>query len=231
LKAAPIDLICGLARSKQSYVVMDNTFAGFHNHHRDDIDIYLHSLTKHANGHSDVLGGIILGPKKLLRKIRHFQTLLGPSLDPHAAYLILRGLKTYDLRYERVCQTAMKVAIWLQNHPKVEQVFYPGLPTHPDHKRFLVQQKDFGGVLMFNLKNKRINLDTILDRCRVFHVLPSIGSTESLIVPATYFYGLDLSPDERQKACIDESSLRLSFGLESAEVLIAELEQLLTLVA
>ncbi|MFW7380713.1 MAG: trans-sulfuration enzyme family protein [Oligoflexus sp.] len=227
LKAAPIDLITSTAKKFGSLVVMDNTFAGFHNHHRDDIDLYLHSLTKYACGHSDALGGAILGRKGLIALIRETEILTGPSLDPQAAYLILRGLKTYRLRYEKACQTALEVARWLETQDKVEQVFYPGLPSHPDYQRFLGQQKDFGGVLMFNLKNKSCSIDKILDHCQRFHVLASLGSVESLIAPVLYFYGGDLNPEERQRACIDHTSLRLAIGLDEPEVLMSELKELL----
>lgn len=228
LKAAPIDYIVSHAKKHQSLVLMDNTFAGFHNHHNCGADIYLHSLTKFASGHGDVLGGAILGPKDLIRKIRETEIILGPSLDPHGAYLIIRGLKTYDLRYARACESALKLARWLKSHPKVEEVFYPGLPSHTDYERFCRQQKDFGTVIMFNLKNKDVSLDQILDNCSVFHVVASLGATESLIAPVLFFYGGDLSPAERKKACIDESSLRLAIGLDDPMLLIDELDRLLS---
>lgn len=227
LKAAPIEVITEAAKKFGSLVIMDNTFAGFHNHHRDDIDLYLHSLTKYAGGHSDALGGAILGRHELIESIRQTEILLGPSLDPHAAYLILRGLKTYRLRYQRACQTAMEVASWLEHHEKVEQVFYPGLASHPDHLRFQQQQTDFGGVLMFNLKNKATDIDPLLDHCQNFHVLASLGSIESLMAPVLYFFGGDLSREERKLACIDETSIRLAIGLDEPEVLIQELAELL----
>jgi cystathionine beta-lyase/cystathionine gamma-synthase len=217
LKAAPIDLITGLARQQGSLVVMDNTLAGFHNHHRDDIDLYLHSLTKYANGHSDALGGAVLGRHELIRQIHETVVLLGPSMDPQAAYLTLRGLQTYWLRYERSCETAGRLARWLEQQPEVERVFYPGLTSHPDHEVFKAQQRDFGGVIMVNLRNKQCNLDDFIDGTQHFKLLASLGSVESLIAPVEFFFGGGLSADEKKQACIDATSFRLAIGLEPFE--------------
>ena len=227
LQAAPIELILELAGKQKTITVLDNTLAGFHNHRNYDIDIYLHSLTKFASGHSDAMGGAILGRSAYLDVIRNFCLAMGHCLDPHNASLILRGLKTYDLRYQRACQSALKIANWLETHPAIETVFYPGLNSHPQFQQFCHQQVDFGSVIMFNLKDKSRPIETILDRTEHFLCAPSLGSTESLMVPVLYFYGGDLSDAERKRAHIDASSFRLAIGLEDPELLIQELDRLL----
>src|SRR5207248_1903977 len=130
----------------------DNTFSGPHNHGQFPIDVFLHSLTKFVSGHGVVLGGAIVANRSLIQTMRRDISELGPALDPHAAFLILRGLKTFPLRYARQCQTAMQVAEWLVKHPKVAKVSYPGLPKHPQYDLACKQQSDFGAVIAFDFK-------------------------------------------------------------------------------
>src|SRR5690606_34641228 len=133
-RIADIGHITRMARAHGALTVLDNTLAGMHQHGESDVDLFLHSLTKYASGHGDVMGGAVIGAAGLIAQLRPEFTHLGGTLDPHAAWLIQRGLKTYQLRYEAQCASALQVAHFLQSHPKVEQVHYAGLPTHPRHE-------------------------------------------------------------------------------------------------
>ena len=130
---------------------MDNTFAGFHNHGSFDIDLFLHSLTKYASGHGDVMGGAIIARRELIDAMRKDVASFGPTLDPHAAFLIQRGMRTYVLRYERQCANALGVSRFLEAHPRVKRVYYPGLASHPQHELAKRQMSDFGAVVSFEL--------------------------------------------------------------------------------
>ena len=134
-KIADIERLCAAARAAGALTVMDNTFAGFHNHGQYDVDLFVHSLTKYASGHGDVMGGAVIGSHERLQSMRQDASTLGPVLDPHAAFLVLRGMKTYFLRYDAQAEAALAVASWLERHPAVAAVRYPGLPGHPRASR------------------------------------------------------------------------------------------------
>ena len=146
-KVADIEHLTMHARAAGALTVLDNTFAGFHNHGAYDIDVYLHSLTKYASGHGDVMGGAIIARHELIAAMRKDIGPLGAALDPHAAFLIQRGMRTYFLRYERQCANALSVAEFLAQHPRVKQVRYPGLKSHPQHELARRQMRDFGTIV------------------------------------------------------------------------------------
>jgi cystathionine beta-lyase/cystathionine gamma-synthase len=150
-KIADIEHLTAHARRAGCLTVMDNTFAGFHNHGGYDIDIFLHSLTKYASGHGDVMGGAIIASRSVIAGMRKDVVSMGPTLDPHAAFLIQRGMRTYCLRYERECANASAVSRYLQGHERVKRVFYPGLEAHPQHALAKRQMRDFGSVVSFEL--------------------------------------------------------------------------------
>lgn len=227
LKAPPFDLIVAEARKRGILTLLDNTFAGFQCPGTLLPDLEIHSLTKYASGHGDVMGGVVLGSQELIKEMGETLALLGATLDPHAAYLILRGMKTYHLRRREQCRNALALAQWLEAHPKVERVYYPGLPSHPQHELFRARYQDFGSMIFLRLKNKRVKLDSLVTAGRCFRLAASLGSTESLITPALFFYGGDLSPAERAAAGLDASALRLSIGIEALSDLEADLQQLL----
>ena len=154
LDIADINFIIGIARKYNIIVSMDGTFAGLHQHTEFDVDLMIQSLTKFGNGHGDVLAGSIAGKKILINQIRQMSFMLGASLDPHAAFLIERGLKTYLLRYERHCKNAQQVAEFLNTHPKVQKVFYPGLAESHSHALAKKQMKQMGAVVSFILDPK-----------------------------------------------------------------------------
>lgn len=228
LKAAPLALIYEEAKKNGVITVLDNTFAGFQSWPDWPFDVYVHSLTKYASGHGDVMGGAILGSKELLGKMDETLGLLGGSLDPHAAFLIQRGLRTYHIRRRAAAANAMQLAKWLSEHEAIETLLYPGLPTHPQHSWFQKHFDDFGTMIFFNLKNKKKNIEELVTRGELFQLAASLGSTESLIAPALFFYGTDLSPKERAQAGIDSTSVRLSIGIEHIDDLKADLEKILS---
>jgi cystathionine beta-lyase/cystathionine gamma-synthase len=227
VRAPDIDFICNAARQHKVLTILDHTFAGFQKLKAENCDVVIHSLTKFASGHGDVMGGVILTNKTLRQELEENMILLGATLDPHAAYLILRGMKTFHLRRRAQCENALAIAQWLEKHPKIANVSYPGLPSHPQHEYFREAYQDFGSMLLFSLKNKTYPIEEIVARGQLFKLAASLGSTESLITPALFFFAGDLTAEERVKAGIDATSIRLSIGIENVADLIRDLEQLL----
>jgi cystathionine beta-lyase/cystathionine gamma-synthase len=226
-KIADIEHLTAHARRTGCLTVMDNTFAGFHNHGGFDVDIYLHSLTKYASGHGDVMGGAIIARAPLIADMRKDIVSMGPTLDPHAAFLIQRGMRTYFLRYERQCANALAVSRFLQSHPKVKRVFYPGLPTHPQHALAKRQMSDFGTVVSFELDAGFEEGNVFAEALQFFAIAASLGSAESLVMPPQLLGGQEYTPEQRAISCINRGTVRLSIGIEDAEDLLADLEQAL----
>ncbi len=222
-----LDFITQTARSHGALTLLDNTFAGIHNLGKTQVDLFVHSLTKFGNGHGDVLGGIIVGAKKLISGIRQDYICLGPVLDPHAAYLILRGLKTYFLRFERQSRNAGEVAQWLSKHPNADKVFYPGLESHPEHERAKKLLKDFGAIIAFDVKGDGATAMAFLNRLKMVPVAASLGSTDSLATPAKLFFASDFDADKLLLSGITDKTVRLSIGIEAIEDILADLDQAL----
>ncbi|HEX3845080.1 MAG TPA: aminotransferase class I/II-fold pyridoxal phosphate-dependent enzyme [Steroidobacteraceae bacterium] len=227
-KVADIPAITGLARKAGALAVMDNTFAGLHQHGEYDIDVFVHSLTKYASGAGDVLGGAVIGRGELIRSLRTDFGALGGTLDPHAAYLILRGLKTYFVRYKAQSASAQHVAEALAAHPAVARVHYPGLPSHPQHALARAQMKDFGTIVSFDLKGGAEASSRFADALELFAMAASLGSTESLVVTASMMGGRDLTADQQAASAITEGTVRLSIGLEDIDDLVADVTQALS---
>jgi cystathionine beta-lyase/cystathionine gamma-synthase len=206
---------------------MDNTFAGFHNHGAFDVDIFLHSLTKYASGHGDVMGGAIIARRELIAGMRKDLVSLGPTLDPHAAFLIQRGMKTYFLRYERQCANALAVSRFLQAHARVKRVFYPGLESHPQHALAKRQMSDFGTVVSFELDGGYEQGNLFAEALRFFSIAASLGSTESLVMPPQLMSGQEYTPEQRAASLITRGTVRLSIGIEDVEDLRQDLAQAL----
>ena len=224
-KIADIARITAAARAAGAVTVLDNTFAGFHNHGQFDVDLFVHSLTKYAAGHGDVMGGAIIGRRGLLDAIRPDATNLGPVLDPHAAFLIQRGLKTYHLRYAAQAESALAIARWLEAHPKVRKVYYPGLVSHPRHALARAQMKDFGTVVTFDLAGGFEEARVFVEALELFAITASLGSVESLVMPPQFMQPRDFTPEQRRASALSESTVRLSIGAEDPEDLIADLAQ------
>src|ERR1700755_550390 len=201
-KIADITALCRLARAAGALTVMDNTFAGFHQHGEYEVDLFLHSLTKYASGMGDVMGGAVIGRSDLIRGMRNDFGALGGMLDPHAAFLILRGLKTYFVRYEAQSAAAMKVARLLEGHPAVAKVHYPGLPSHPQHALAREQMKDCGTIVTFDLKGGADAGARFADALKLFALPASLGSTESLVVAPQMMGGRDLTADQHKLSAL-----------------------------
>lgn len=226
LQIPDIEWLVGLARKHEITTILDNTFAGLHNHGQYDIDLFVHSLTKYAGGHGDAMGGIVIGAKERIRAIKPLAVNMGSVLDPGAAYLMLRGMKTYYLRYARHCENALAIAEYLSGRAEVAEVLYPGLPSHPAHTLAKKQLHDFGGVVTFALKNAdRDRTWAFIDALRVFATASSLGSADSLVAPVELFLAMDLSEAERKAAGISEAKVRLAVGIEHLDDLKADLDQ------
>jgi len=222
-KIADIAALSRLARAAGALSVLDNTFAGFHQHSGYAVDVYLHSLTKYASGSGDVMGGAVIARGELIRALRNDFSALGGTLDPHAAFLILRGLKTYFVRYQAQCASALRIAQGLAEHPAVARVHYPGLLTHPQHALAAQQMQEFGSIVSFDLRGGAPAARRFADSLELFALAASLGSTESLVVTAQTMGGRELAPDLQRLAAITEGTIRLSIGLEDTDDLLADL--------
>jgi cystathionine beta-lyase/cystathionine gamma-synthase len=226
-KIADITALTRLAKSAGALTLMDNTFAGFHQHGEYDVDLYIHSLTKYASGTGDVMGGAVIGRGELIRGLRTDFGVIGGTLDPHAAFLILRGLKTYFVRYQAQCASAQRIAEFLAAHPAVARVHYPGLPGHPQHVLARAQMKDFGTIVTFDLKGGAAAGERFADALKLFALAASLGATESLVVAPQMMRGRDLTPEQLAVSAVTESTVRLSIGLEDPEDLLEDVGQAL----
>ncbi|HEX7235732.1 MAG TPA: aminotransferase class I/II-fold pyridoxal phosphate-dependent enzyme [Gammaproteobacteria bacterium] len=225
LQVPDLAAITALAKKHDVVTVLDNTFAGLHNHGKYEIDYFVHSLTKYANGHGDVMAGIVIGDRKRIRAIKPLSVNMGAVLDPGVAFLAARGLKTYYLRYERHSANALAVAEFLAKRKEVTKVYYPGLPADRGHALARKQMSDFGGVLSFDLAAGKERTWAFIDALELFTTTASLGSTESLVAPVQLYLGTDLSAEEQKLAQIKESTVRIAVGIEHVDDLVADLEQ------
>jgi cystathionine beta-lyase/cystathionine gamma-synthase len=226
-KIADIAALTRLAQQAGALSVMDNTFAGFHQHGGYDVDIFLHSLTKYASGAGDVMGGAVIARPEIIRTLRTDFGALGGMLDPHAAFLILRGLKTYFVRYQAQCRAALQIAEFLAGHAAVARVHYPGLGSHPQHALAAAQMQDFGTIVAFDLRDGAAAARRFADRLQLFALAVSLGSTESLVVTSQLMSGRELSAEQQRISAVVEGTVRLSIGLEDVDDLLADLAQAL----
>lgn len=191
------------------------------------IDLVMHSATKYLSGHNDVLGGLITGPSHLISLIRDTRNVLGGILDPHAAFLILRGLKTLGLRVERQNATALAVAKALENHPRIQAVYYAGLESHPSYAVAKSQMRGAGGMVSFVVKGGKQAASRVVDRCRLAKIAVSFGGAETLIDQPSIMSYFELSEEELRKIEIDPALIRFSVGVEeTADVVQALLTAL-----
>ena len=210
-------------------VVIDGTFATPANQRSlgDGADYLVHSATKYLGGHNDLLAGVVLGSAEKIKPVREAVGVLGGVLDPHAAYLLLRGLKTLSLRMARHNENGLRVAGWLEAHPKVRQVWYPGLPSHPDYAVASRTMKGFGGVVTFELDADLEGACRFTDACKLAYIAPSFGGVETLLEMPAVMSFWDRTPEERAKLGIVDALVRFSCGIEDADDIIADLEQAL----
>ena len=209
--------------------LIDNTFASpvLQKPIEMGYNLVLHSATKYLAGHSDVIAGAVAGSRLLVDRVRDNVIYLGGSMDPGAAFLLIRGMKTLGVRMKRQCENAMIVAKYLARHPKVAGVHYPGLTSHPDHRLAKRQMKGFGAMLAFDLKGGLGAARRFCDRVRVFLLAASLGGVESLVVLPIYSSHYRMSQTELRAAGVEPGTVRVSVGLEDAKDLIEDLRQAL----
>ncbi len=230
-RIADIGRITRAAHAHGALTVLDNTFAGFHNHGQYGIDAFVHSLTKYAAGHGDVMGGAIIARDDLIRAMRRDTIMLGALLDPHAAFLVMRGMKTYYLRHEAQVASAARIAAFLAGHPAVARVHYPGLANHVRHALAREQMHDFGSVVCFDLEGGLEAARVFSDALEFFAIAPSLGSVESLVMPAQLLKVRGLTAEQAAISGIGDGTVRLSIGIEDTDDLIADLEAALSRVS
>jgi cystathionine beta-lyase/cystathionine gamma-synthase len=226
-RIADIAAITRLARAHGAMTVLDNTFAGVHQHGQYDIDIYVHSLTKFASGHGDVMGGAVIAKAAVIGALRPDFTVLGGVLDPHAAFLLQRGLKTYFVRYSTQCASAQRIAGFLSTHAAVERTHYPGLPAHPGHALAREQMSEFGAVVSFDLRAGAQAARRFAEALQLFAMAASLGATDSLVMPPQLLGSRDLSEEQQRLAGMAAGTVRLSVGLEDTDDLIEDIQQAL----
>lgn len=226
-----IDLarLAAAAHGHGSLVVVDNTFATPINQQplKLGADLVIHSATKFLGGHADALGGIVCGRRDLVVPIYHFREVTGACLDPMAAYLLLRGTKTLYLRIRQQNQSALEIARFLQAHPQVTKVFYPGLESHENHEIARRQMSGFGGVVSFVPKGGFESVKKLLPRLQYAHLAANLGAVETVAGPPATTSHVESTPQEREAAGISEALVRYSVGIEDTADLIADLQQAL----
>jgi cystathionine gamma-synthase len=193
------------------------------------VDFVLHSCTKYLGGHNDLLAGVVIGSEETLEPVRKLRGIMGAVNSPHNVYLLARGLKTFELRMQRHNENGQRVAEFLAAHPRIERVFYPGLPSHPYHQIARQTMRGYGGLVTFQVKDAdwRQTAD-VIDAVRIPRIAPSLGGVESLIEQPMVMSYFDFSADQRRAMGIYDNMIRLSCGVENAEDLIADLDQALS---
>ncbi len=219
------------AHRRRAVVIVDNTLATPINQQplKLGADLVIHSATKFLGGHADALGGVVCGAADLVRRIYHFREITGACLDPMAAYLLLRGMKTLHLRIARQNESALKIARFLESHPQVIKVFYPGLESHDHHEIARRQMRGFGGVLSFAIRGGFDSVKSFLPRLRYAHLAANLGAVETVAGPPSTTSHVESTKQERAASGIPEALIRYSVGIEDSEDLIADLRQALDL--
>ena len=229
LEVADLRSAAAFARDRGLVSIVDSTFAppvvfrpielGF--------DLVVHSATKYLNGHSDITAGVVAGAAERVEETRKLLNHLGGTLDPHACFLLQRGLKTLGVRVRRQCESALRIATFLSEHPSVERVSYPGLPAHPNHARAEALFEGFGSMLSFELRGGADAAKRVSEATALFINAPSLGGAESLITLPAQTSHVGLEPAVRRELGIADGLVRLSVGLEDVDDLIADLDAVL----
>jgi cystathionine gamma-synthase len=227
LRIADLARIAEIAQAQGILTAVDSTFATPINMQplALGIDLVIHSATKYLGGHNDVLAGAVIGAHRLLSKIEETRGVLGGIGSPHDAYLLLRGLKTLTLRVHRQNENGMRVAQFLEQHPAIERVYYPGLPSHPDYATAQRQMTGFGGVVSFEVAGGKETTSRFIDRLKVPYIGPTLGGVEGIVQQQALFVSLD--PQERAASGVKDTLVRYALGIEDADDIIADLAQAL----
>ncbi|GBD32626.1 MAG: cystathionine beta-lyase [Gemmatimonadales bacterium] len=229
LEVPDLEAVVKFAREHNLVSLIDNTFASPVNFRPPEhgFDLSLHSATKYLNGHSDIVAGVVIGRAHLVERVKHRLDHLGGSLDPHACFLLHRGVKTLGVRVRFQNQSALALAQFLASHPKVVRVNYPGLESHPQHQRARRLFDGFGGMLSFELDGGVRAAERFMKNVRLPICAPSLGGVETLVTrPATTSHS-GMSPEDRKRLGITDSLIRVSVGIEAADDLLADFEQAL----
>ena len=231
LNIIDVEAIAKITKDKGLILGVDNTFATPYLQNPLDLgaDVVMHSITKYIAGHSDVvMGGLVTSNETLAKQLYFIQNASGAIPGPQDCFLALRGIKTIHLRMERHCENAMKMADFLHNHPKVEQVNYPGLVNHPNHQVAKRQMKDFGGMISFTTKEGSLeSAQQLVSNVKVITLAESLGGVESLIGHPASMTHASIPKEEREKSGVVDSLVRLSVGIEDIDDLIQDIDQAL----
>ena len=229
---ADIPALTAIARARGILVAVDNCFCTpiLQKPLELGADLVVHSATKYLDGQGRVLGGAVCGPKRLTEEVFKYLRTAGPTLSAFNAWVLLKGMETLKIRIEAQSANALQLARWLEAHPKVRRVFYPGLPSHPQFELARRQQNGGGAIVSFEVKGARKEAWTVVDHCRLLSITANLGDTKTTIThPASTTHGR-ITPEARLAAGIDESLLRIAVGLEAVEDLQADLERGLALI-
>jgi cystathionine gamma-synthase len=229
LRVMDLDRLVEIGRRHRVKIAIDSTFATPYNQRPLDfgIDLVFHSATKYLGGHNDLMAGVVVGSHALVSAIRDMQAMLGGITDPHTAYLLLRGVKTLGVRMRQQNDNGMAVARFLEGHPRIRRVHYPGLSSHPDYKVACEQMQGFGGVVSFEIDGDMSTTSTFIDRLHIPYIAPSLGGVETLIEQPALMSYYEMTPEDRAAIGIGDTLVRLSLGVEDAADLIADLDQAL----
>lgn len=229
LRVLDLERLVTIAKKHNLRTIVDSTFATPINQRPLEfgVDYVIHSATKYLGGHNDLLAGVVVSSDYMIGPVKETQALLGDVSDPHAAYLLLRGLKTLELRIRRQNETAHKVAHFLADHPAVRQVYYPSLTSHPDYETAAAQMSGFGGVVSFELEADLEATSRFIDQLQIPYLSLSLGGVESLVSQIALSSYYEFSPEERAEIGISDSLVRLAVGIEGADDLLADLGQAL----
>ncbi len=229
LNVIDLEAVVQLAKANRIKTLIDATLATPYNLQplSFGVDLVIHSATKYLGGHNDLLAGVVVGKSEIITAIREFQGMFGALASPFTAYMLIRGLKTFALRMRHQNESGLRIARFLEAHPKVEQVWYPGLESHPSHAIAKRQMKGFGALISFTIKGGIEDGSRMIDACEIPYLAPSLGGPESLIEQPALMSYYDKAPEERAALGIKENLIRLSVGLESTDDLIADLDQAL----
>ncbi|MCB9239791.1 MAG: cystathionine gamma-synthase [Flavobacteriales bacterium] len=229
LKVIDIEAMSGLAQSCGAWLCVDNTFASpyLQNPMTLGADIVMHSVTKYINGHSDVVMGVLVcNDETLHEQLTFIQNSCGGTPGPQDCFLVLRGIKTLHLRMQRHCENGRAIAMFLRNHPKVDKVYWPGFEHHPNHDVAKRQMRDFGGMMSFTLKGDHLeDAFQVISQTKLFTLAESLGGVESLCGHPASMTHASIPKEEREKAGLKDSLIRLSVGIEDVEDLIEDLKQ------
>jgi cystathionine gamma-synthase len=229
LYVADLEQLVALARRHRLRTIIDSTFATPYNQNPLDygIDLVMHSATKYLGGHNDLLAGVVVGNGSIIAALREAQGVLGGITDPNTAYLLLRGLKTFALRMPQHNANGLALARFLEGHPRIRRVYYPGLASHPTYAIASRQMRGFGGVVSFEIDGTLQQTSAFLDALRLPYIAPSLGGVESLVEQPALMSYYEKSAAERQQLGISDSLVRYAAGIEDTDDLLTDVEQAL----